>query len=46
MSGLEFDFGLGETMDMLRNTVQQFAREEIAPLAAEIDANNEFPRDL
>ena len=46
MSGLEFDFGLGETMNLLRDTVQQFARDEIAPLAAEIDANNEFPRGL
>ena len=46
MSGLEFDFGLGETMNMLRDTVQQFARDEIAPLAAGIDADNEFPREL
>ena len=46
MNGLEFDFGLGETMNMLRDTVQQFARDEIAPLAADIDANNEFPRQL
>ena len=46
MSGLEFDFGLGETMNMLRHTVQQFARDEIAPLAAGIDADNEFPREL
>jgi len=43
---MEFDFGLGETMNMLRDTVQQFARDEIAPLAAGIDANNEFPREL
>jgi isovaleryl-CoA dehydrogenase len=46
MSALEFDYGLGETMNMLRDTVQQFARDEIAPLAAEIDSNNEFPRQL
>jgi isovaleryl-CoA dehydrogenase len=46
MSAMEFDFGLGETMNMLRDTVQQFARDEIAPLAAEIDSNNEFPRKL
>jgi isovaleryl-CoA dehydrogenase len=42
----QFDFGLGETIDMLRDTVAQFARAEIAPRAAEIDASNQFPRDL
>jgi isovaleryl-CoA dehydrogenase len=42
----QFDFGLGETVDMLRDSVAQFARAEIAPRAAEIDAANEFPRDL
>ena len=41
-----FDFGLGETIDMLRDTVAQFAAAEIAPRAAEIDADNTFPRDL
>src|SRR4029453_14951617 len=40
------DFGLGETLDMLRESVQQFAAAEIAPRAAEIDASNEFPMDL
>jgi len=40
------DFGLGETLDMLRETVQQFAAAEIAPRAAEIDRSNEFPMDL
>ncbi len=43
---MEFDFGLGETMDMLRATVRQFAAKEIAPIAAAVDANNEFPREL
>jgi len=43
---MDFDFGLGETLDMLRDSVRQFARAEIAPLAAEVDANNEFPRAL
>ncbi|MCZ6459835.1 MAG: isovaleryl-CoA dehydrogenase [Gammaproteobacteria bacterium] len=43
---MEFDFGLGETMDMLRATVRQFAAREIAPIAAAVDANNEFPREL
>ena len=42
----QFDFGLGETVDMLRDTVVQFARAEIAPRAAAIDSTNEFPRDL
>ncbi len=46
MSVTEFDFGFGETLDLLRTTVQQFARAEIAPLAARIDASNEFPRHL
>ncbi len=47
MSNLpDFDFGLGETVDMLRDSVAQFASQEIAPRAAEIDAENLFPRDL
>src|SRR5499433_2615219 len=41
-----FDFGLGETADMLRDSVRGFAAERIAPRAAEIDRNNAFPRDL
>ena len=40
------DFGLGETVDILRHTVGEFAAREIAPRAAEIDRTNEFPRDL
>jgi isovaleryl-CoA dehydrogenase len=40
------DFGLGETIDILRETVRNFAAREIAPRAAEIDRSNEFPRDL
>jgi isovaleryl-CoA dehydrogenase len=40
------DFGLGETIDILRETVRTFASAEIAPRAAEIDRSNEFPRDL
>ena len=40
------DFGLGETADMLRDTVRSFAADAIAPRAAEIDASNEFPQDL
>ena len=44
LPGLAFD--LGETIAMLRDSVQQFADDEIAPRAAEIDANNLFPADL
>ncbi len=39
-------FGLGETIDMLRATVRQFAADEIAPRAAGIDRDNAFPPDL
>jgi isovaleryl-CoA dehydrogenase len=40
------NFNLGETADMLRESVSGFARDEIAPHAADIDRNNEFPREL
>ncbi|HEY1326040.1 MAG TPA: isovaleryl-CoA dehydrogenase [Casimicrobiaceae bacterium] len=40
------DFALGETIDMLRDSVRAFARSEIAPRAAEIDRSNQFPKDL
>ena len=40
------NFGLGETADMLRAAVRDFADQEIAPRAAEIDASNEAPNDL
>jgi len=40
------NFGHGEEIDALRETVRRFAAEEIAPRAAEIDATNEFPMDL
>ena len=40
------DFALGETADMLRDTVAAFAAEEIAPRAADIDRDNAFPMDL
>ena len=39
-------FEHGETIDMLRASVQDFAATEIAPRAAEIDASNQFPPDL
>ncbi|MDP2559892.1 isovaleryl-CoA dehydrogenase [Psychrobium sp. 1_MG-2023] len=40
------NFGLGETIDMLRDTVNAFARDEIAPRAEQIDLDNQFPADL
>jgi isovaleryl-CoA dehydrogenase len=40
------DFGLGETVDMLREQVAAFAAAEIAPRAADIDRSNSFPPDL
>src|SRR5438045_9649235 len=40
------EFHHGETIDMLRATVQKFAAKEIAPRAAEIDRTNQFPADL
>jgi len=43
---MDFDFGHGETLNLLRDTVRQFAAAEVAPLAAEVDAKNEFPRQL
>jgi isovaleryl-CoA dehydrogenase len=41
-----FNFGLGEDVDMLRDSVHRFAQQKIAPRADEIDRKNEFPRDL
>jgi len=40
------NFDLGETADLLRDAVRDFAQAEIAPLAAEIDRSNEFPNEL
>src|ERR1044072_2100856 len=40
------NFDLGETADQLRASVRGFTADEIAPLAAEIDKTNEFPRRL
>lgn len=37
---------LGETYDLLRDSVYHFARREIAPIAAQIDADNHFPNQL
>ncbi len=40
------DFDLGEDINLLRETVARFAAEEIAPRAAQIDVDNDFPHDL
>ncbi len=40
------DFALGETADAIRETTQRFAADRIAPMAARIDADNHFPREL
>ena len=42
----DFDFALGEMADMIRDTTMRFASERIAPMAAEIDASDRFPREL
>jgi isovaleryl-CoA dehydrogenase len=42
----DFDFGLGEEIDMLRESVSDFVSDHIAPRAQDIDASNQFPRDL
>ena len=42
----EFDFGLGEELDMLRASVRGFCEKELAPRAAEIDRDDVFPQDL
>ncbi|MGI9170615.1 MAG: acyl-CoA dehydrogenase family protein, partial [Caulobacteraceae bacterium] len=44
--GPTMDFGLGETADAIRETTARFAADRIAPLAAEIDLSNAFPRQL
>jgi isovaleryl-CoA dehydrogenase len=46
MPALPLDFGLGETADAIRETTARFAAEKIAPLAAQIDSTNTFPREL
>ena len=40
------NFALGEDIELLRDTVEKFAMDEIAPRAAAIDEGNLFPRDL
>ena len=42
----DFNFDLGDDIDLLRESIADFAAGRIAPRAAEIDENNQFPRDL
>jgi isovaleryl-CoA dehydrogenase len=44
--GPSLDFDLGETADAIRETTARFAADRVAPLAAEIDRTNDFPRHL
>jgi len=44
--GPNMEFGLGEAADAIRDTTARFSADKIAPLAAEIDATNTFPRQL
>ena len=46
MFNATMDFGLGEDVDALRETVRKFAQEEIAPKSSEVDRSNEFPMEL
>jgi isovaleryl-CoA dehydrogenase len=41
-----FNFDLGESAEMIRDSTREFAEAEIAPRAAQIDRDNQFPRDL
>ncbi|MFN3497648.1 MAG: acyl-CoA dehydrogenase family protein, partial [Pannonibacter indicus] len=41
-----FNFNLGETADMLRDSVRSYSQDRIAPLAARIDRDDWFPREL
>jgi isovaleryl-CoA dehydrogenase len=42
----DFDFDLGENIELLRSSVAAFAQTHIAPIAAQIDRDNLFPREL
>ncbi len=46
MKLIGLDFGLGDTLELFRESVRKLASEEIAPRAAAIDRTNEFPADL
>ena len=46
MFNATMDFGLGDDIDALRETVRKFALEEIAPKSADVDRSNDFPMEL
>jgi isovaleryl-CoA dehydrogenase len=46
MVNLDFDFGLGDEVGLLRDQARRFATERVAPLAAEVDVTDKFPREL
>src|SRR5437868_1406861 len=46
MTDAMLDFDLGEMADAIRETTRRFAKDKIEPIAAEIDATDEFPRHL
>ena len=46
MAELGLDFALGEMADAIRDTTSRFAADRIAPLAAKIDAEDWFPKEL
>jgi isovaleryl-CoA dehydrogenase len=46
MSSSSLDFSLGDDIAELREAVRQFVRREIAPIAAQVDRDNEFPNQL
>ena len=46
MNEYSFDFGLGETIDALRESVASFCATELGPIASKIDESNEFPRSI
>ncbi|GIT08298.1 MAG: hypothetical protein CM1200mP30_19280 [Pseudomonadota bacterium] len=43
---MNWDIQVNEEVDLLRETVRQFAEKNIAPIAGEIDRDNEFPKHL
>ena len=43
---MDLDFGLGEMADTIRDTVRRFAADRIAPIAAAVDAEDRFAREL
>ncbi|MEY3634118.1 MAG: hypothetical protein RLZZ61_528 [Pseudomonadota bacterium] len=45
MTSMTLDFALGDNADMIRETTKRFATDKIAPIAAQIDADDWFPRD-